>query len=419
MEERLSRTEVVWAGPELLDDYVALLGPVDRGDRNTVGGPADLARRCVPGGARVAPGDGAHDVARLIASNDYPFPAPKRASGPRPPLPLNLRGGAMASIAKRQLARGVAFDVRYRDPNGRARKRTLRRAEDARSFAKTVEAEIVRGDYLRPALARTRFDRWADEWMLSTADLRPETRVGYESMLRVNVLPHFGGWLVSHIETVHVRQYLADLRAAGAGPGTVRSARKILRLVLATAVEGGALRANPCIGIRLARSEPTEMAFLTMDEVLTLASAMRRPEYGLLVRLAALSGLRAGEIGALRVARLDLHRSRVEVAEAVGEVTGHGLVYGPPKTYERRSVPLPSALAEELGAYLADRPHQPQDFVFTAPGGGPLRHHNFYRRHFKPALEAAGLPGTIRFHDLRHTCAALLINATRRPIRWQ
>ena len=317
----------------------------------------------------------------------------------------------MASVTKRQLARGVAYDVRYRDPNGRARKRTFRRADDARSFAKTVEADVVRGDYLQPTLARTKFERWADEWLRSTVDLRPKTRVGYESMLRVNVLPHFSGWPVGRIETMHVRQYLARLRETGAGPGTVRAARKVLRLVFATAVEGGALRANPCSGIRVGRSDPAEMAFLTMDEVLALASAMQHREYGLLVRFAALTGLRAGEIGALRVGRVDLARERVEVTETVSEVAGHGLVYGPPKTYERRSVPIPRTLAEELAAHFDDGPPQPEDFVFTAPGGGPLRHHNFYRRHFKPAVPAAGLPPHIRFHDLRHTCAALLINA--------
>lgn len=191
----------------------------------------------------------------------------------------------------------------------------------------------------------------------------------------------------------------------------MRSARKVLRLILAAAVEGGALRANPCNGMRLARSEPVEMAFLTMDEVVALSAAMRRPEYGLLVRFAALTGLRAGEIGALRIGRLDLLRRRLEVAESVSEVTGHGLVYGPPKTSERRGVPIPRTLADELAAHLAGSPHDPEALVFNAPGGGPLRHHNFYRRHFKPALAAAGLPDRVRFHDLRHTCAALLINA--------
>src|SRR4051812_34885795 len=133
-------------------------------------------------------------------------------------------------------------------------------------------------------------------------------------------------------------------------PGTVRSARKVLRLVLGTAVESGAIKANPCDGVRIARSDPEEMQFLTMDELLRLADAMKRPEYGLLGRFAGLTGLRAGEIGALRVGRLDLLRRRVEVLEAVSEVSGYGLVYGPPKTYERRAVPIPPAIADELGA---------------------------------------------------------------------
>lgn len=317
----------------------------------------------------------------------------------------------MASIVKRQLVRGVAFDVRYRDPNGRARLKTFRRADEARVFAKTIEADVVRGDYVQPALARTKFDHWAGQWLQSTVDLRPKTRVGYESMLRVNVLPHFEGWPVGRIDGPHVRQFLTDLRARGAGPGTIRAARKVLRLVLATAVEGGALRENPCDGIRVGRSEPVEMAFLTMDQVLELSSAMRRPEYSLLVRVAALTGLRAGEIGALRIGRLDLDRKRIEVAETVSEVTGYGLVYSSPKTYERRGVPIPRSLAEELRAHVIGQPHEPADFVFAAPRGGPLRHHNFSLRHFKPALRTAGLSERIRFHDLRHTCAALLINS--------
>lgn len=243
-------------------------------------------------------------------------------------------------------------------------------------------------------------------WLRSTTDLRPKTQVGYESMLRVNVLPHFGSWPVGRIEAVHVRQYLADLPAAGAGPGTVRAARKVLRLVLATAIEGGALRANPCSGIRLARSEPVEMAFLTMDQVLALAVAMRRPDYGLLVRFAAGGRDRRSARGPARPAAFSRRRGRDG-----GRSHRPRPRYGPPKTYERRGVPIPRTLAEELGAHLARRPHQPEDFVFTAPGGGPLRHHNFYRRHFKPALAAAGLPERVRFHDMRHTCAALLINA--------
>ena len=286
-----------------------------------------------------------------------------------------------------------------------------RTAADARAFAKTVDADVVRGDFINPTLGRTRFAYWADQWFATTAGLKPKTRQGYESMLRVHVVPHFGGWQVSAIDTPAVRAFLAKMSDAGSAVGTQRAARKVLRLVLGTAIEGNAIKHNPCDGVRLGRSQREEMVFLTLDEVQALAAAMRRPEYGLLVRFVTLTGLRAGEVGALRIGRLDLLRGRVDVVEAVSEVTGHGLVYGPTKTYERRSVPIPRSMCDELGAYLATRPADPEAFVFTAPDGGPLRHHNFYARHFRPAVVAAGLPERMRFHDTRHTCAALLINA--------
>jgi integrase len=118
--------------------------------------------------------------------------------------------------------------------------------------------------------------------------------------------------------------------------------------------------------------------------------------------------LRAGEIGALRWKRIDLLGGSVEVTEDVGEVAGHGLVFGPTKTYARRRVPLPRFLADELAGYQP-HPYDAEALVFTGPDGGPLRHRNFYGCHFRPAIAQAGLPDGLRFHDLRHTYAALLI----------
>ncbi len=195
----------------------------------------------------------------------------------------------------------------------------------------------------------------------------------------------------------------------------------------AKAVQSDALRRNPAQGVRVRRSRKQEMLFLSRDEVLALADAITHPplrpgggehrrtaypEYGLLVRLAAETGLRAGEIAALRVGRVDVISGRIEVAESASEVPRRiapgGLLYEEPKTYERRSVPVHQALADELADHLRTRPQEPRALVFTAPDGGPQRHTNFYRRHFKPAVVLVGLPAT-RFHDLRHTCAALLI----------
>jgi integrase len=155
------------------------------------------------------------------------------------------------------------------------------------------------------------------------------------------------------------------------------------------------------------------MHFLSAAEVERLAEAIV-PPYGVLVRFAAYTGLRAGEIAALRVKRLDLLRGTVRVVEAASEVSGR-LITGPTKTHAERTVLLPRFLRDELAAYLASRPRDRDAFVFTAPKGGPLRHHNFYNRQFCPALVRAGLPEQIRFHDLRHTCASLLIAQGAHP----
>jgi integrase len=111
---------------------------------------------------------------------------------------------------------------------------------------------------------------------------------------------------------------------------------------------------------------------------------------------------------ALKVGRLDLLRATIRVVEAATEVDGH-LHWGGVKTHEARTARLPRSVADDLGGHLAGRPHGPEDLVFPAPLGGPMRWSKWTRRYFKPAAHQAGLPDRLRLYDLRHTCASLLI----------
>jgi hypothetical protein len=116
-------------------------------------------------------------------------------------------------------------------------------------------------------------------------------------------------------------------------------------------------------------------------------------------------GLRAGELWTLRPERVNVLAATIDVVESLSEVRGE-VVVGPTKTGRRRTVTVPRFLAEMIGAHMGN--YSSSEYVFTAAQGGPVRHRNLMRRHFTPATAAAGLDG-LRFHDLRHTCAALLV----------
>jgi integrase len=105
---------------------------------------------------------------------------------------------------------------------------------------------------------------------------------------------------------------------------------------------------------------------------------------------------------------VDLMRRRVEVAEAVTEIDGGTIVWGTPKSHERRSVPIPRFLADELMPHLAGRAGD--DLVFTAPAGGVMRNRTARRAWFNRAATAIGEPG-LTPHELRHTAASLAVSA--------
>ncbi|HEX2273453.1 MAG TPA: tyrosine-type recombinase/integrase [Acidimicrobiales bacterium] len=94
---------------------------------------------------------------------------------------------------------------------------------------------------------------------------------------------------------------------------------------------------------------------------------------------------------------------------------------GPNKNSLRRTVGIPRSVCHELSAYLSERadvagrPLRPDEFLFTAPMGGPLRRDLLFKRFIRPAISTAGLPEGLRLHDLRHTCAALLIELGAHP----
>lgn len=319
----------------------------------------------------------------------------------------------MAHIQHRS-ARPRPWQVRYRDPSGRERAKSFTRKVDAEKFAVTVEADKLRGEWADPRLSKTNLTDWSSRWLQTKTHLKPKTLVGYESNLRAHVLPRFGKYELRHVSRLDVEEWVAELRSKGLGQSGVRQARQILNSMMNLAVETGYLATNPVAGVRIARERQPEMLFLTAEEVERLATAIR-PEYSTLVYVFAYGGLRWGELAALRRRRCHLLQTRLEIAESVSEARGE-LHFGSTKTYRTRMVVIPGFLRDLLAEHLSRSvPDDPATLVFISPNGHPLRNTNFRRNIWYPALAEAGLPEGLRIHDLRHTCASLLISQGAHP----
>jgi len=297
----------------------------------------------------------------------------------------------MAHIRK---TKAGTWQARYRTPNGRERARNFRRKVDAEAFLATVETDKLRGEWTDPRLARISFGEWNDIVQAGRVHLAASTRASDGSVIRSLILPTFGDLPLFAIERGDVRAWVADLVAGGYAPSTIRRAYTLLQLALELAVEEGRLARSPCRRIELPKIEQTEKRFLSIEEVEQLAETIQ-PRYRAFVLTGAYTGLRPGELAALRIDRLDLLRRQLRVEEPLKTAAS------------RRTVTFPAFLADELAAHLAAYPGRDR-LVFTAPEGGPLRLHLFRRRVWYPAVrESVGEP--MRPHDLRHTHVALLI----------
>jgi integrase len=304
----------------------------------------------------------------------------------------------------------TGWQVRWKTPERQTRKKNFTRKPDAQRFVIGVEHTKAAGHYVDPAHGRRRFGDYAEAWMkVKAGSVTERTWINLEGRLRNHLLPVLGERQLSAIRPEDVRLLIAELTTVKhLEAATVKPVYFLLRRILTTAVADGLLARNPCIEVQLpAEEEGEEMRFLTPADLATLADAIS-PRFRALVLTAGYAGLRAGELSALKVNQIQFLRRRLAVVEAHSEVRGR-LVTKSTKTRRRREVPIPAALIDVLADHVARYPST-DGFVFTATEGGPIYHRNFYRRHYKPAVVRAGLDPELRFHDLRHTAAAIWID---------
>jgi integrase len=311
----------------------------------------------------------------------------------------------MASIERRQIRGQERFLVRYRDPSGKQKARTFASEKAAVDYEAEVRTDMRRGAYLDPQAGQMKVAPWSEKWIAAQGHLKPSTRTRYKGLLKVQILPKWGGCSLQDVDFLEVQGWVSDLTSSGLSGSTVRQAHRVFSLLMETAVRSKRLSSNPAIGVKLPRAGKPEKTFLTHEQVTALADAAG--EWRTVILVLAFCGLRWGELAALRVGRVDTMRRRISVAESVTEPDGK-LVWGDPKNHQRRSVPIPKFLVDELDVLKAGK--GPKDLMFTGAHGGVLRNGNFRRDIFNAAAVKAGLDG-LTPHELRHTAASLAISS--------
>jgi len=328
----------------------------------------------------------------------------------------------VSSVEKRNRDGQTRWRAHYRTPDGKQRNKTFRRKVDADRFLATVESSKIIGSFADPALARLTMGEWSTRWLENQTHLKPSTHERYAGILREHIAPKWENVRLSDVSHADVQAWVTTL-SKFRSPATVRKVHRVLSLVLLMAVKDGRLARNAATGVNLPRVVKSERQYLTHIEVERLAEACascgqdviskhrrlserRREDYRLIVLFLAYTGVRFGEMAALRVGRLDLLRRRAIIAESVTLVRSQQ-VFGTPKGHERREVPIPPFLMEELKVHVADK--QPEDIVFTGSrSGGALRAPVFHSAAFSASAAAIGKPG-LHPHELRHTAASLAI----------
>lgn len=291
-------------------------------------------------------------------------------------------------------------------------------------YASTSDAAIARRDEyvagvsMGLSLASTKLTvgrQMADFLDERRGKVRPSTWISYESHVRIH-LDSLARIPLTRLTKADVRRMVRDRQAAGCAPATIAYSLTVLRMAIAQAIGDGLVPRNVAVGVAGPAIEKPELDILTAEEARKLIDHRTDHPSGNLWSLLVSTGLRLGEALALRRVDVDLPRHRITVAGSVTAVDRRmleedepRLQLGPPKTAAgRRTIVVPAAALEAIRAELAiDRPANVQGVIFTTPLGTLVDKRNALKS-WVTFRELVELPA-IRIHDLRHTCASLML----------
>jgi integrase len=293
-------------------------------------------------------------------------------------------------------------------------------------LSKTL-TEISAGTFVESS--PTTVEGYLQKWLETAAKprLRDNTYKEYVGLIERYVLPSLGSMRLSEMRPLEIQKFYTGLTDKELSPRTVRFTHSVLTSAFKQAVRWRLLAHNPCDSAELPRKASAEMQALTPAEAARFLKEAKSDRWSALFVLALATGLRPSEYLGLKWSDIDLERGVINVQRSLHwrSYKAGDWYFAEPKTpRSRRRIPLPTSVLLSL---VEHRRHQAEerlkagpdyknlDLVFATGEGQPLIRLNIVQKHFKPILERAQLPATLRLYDLRHTCATLLLAANENP----
>lgn len=290
--------------------------------------------------------------------------------------------------------------------------KSFTRRVDAKRWEADQLAKLASGAWIDPARGRVTFAALAKEWQASREHLAVRSQETTEFLLDKYVLPEIGPVPIAAISAADVERAMTAMTARGLATATRRRALSMIRLVFDYAIRDRRLNVNVARMVSLPRGttkrEPHWLRPEPLGRLVMAVPELCRP----VVLFLGLTGCRFSEMAALRVDDVvqTPHGLGVRVHRAATQSKRtSGAVFGPTKTHQTRTVPVPAA----LDGYVRERVAATSagGYLFPSPTGGVWTNTNFRARsRWMDATKAAGIEGTT-IHDLRHTAASLLIAA--------
>jgi integrase len=260
-------------------------------------------------------------------------------------------------------------------------------------------------------------------WLHDGQGLSPKTAERYRQLAEQQIIPHLGAIQLQKLKPSQVQDWHGIVRREGGKDGrplsarTVGHAHRVLHRALQRAVENETLPRNVATIIRPPKVEAQEVEILSADEIGVLLAKLEGHPFYPTVALALATGMRRGELLALRWEDLDLDGATVRVERALEE-TAVGLRFKPPKTkHGRRIISLPPSTVDTLRAHrlkqlelrvaLGQGKPEPGALIFSTLEGAPLSPDNL-SRDWRRVVAALDLPA-VKLHALRHSHASALI----------